>query len=302
MVGLGQDAGKSAAMTHPERTLGAMTVVEDVARVTQAGAWILAGTDRSTHVHSLVPDSFEGYARIFHPAARMANQSDLSLRALRESTTGVSFYAQARDVLWREVRWREVAAANGKIAHPAMQWPSISASHDVDHGTQPGLWERAPQRDSLSRRLTRVLCEILANFTHTQERCWCAVWEGYGYMVGLRSDSALPRLAMWNRPMIVACGPLSAVPEKSFANGFAGAPDHGTGWESGESYRSPSLWWPDDHAWCVATDVEMQETYLGASSACVKRLLADERLETMRVTADQDITRESDVINRPRRH
>ncbi|MCW2977173.1 MAG: hypothetical protein JWM06_2454, partial [Actinomycetia bacterium] len=128
-----------------------------------------------------------------------------------------------------------------------------------------------------------------------QERCWCAVWEGYAYMVGLRSDATLPRLGMWNRPMIVARGPLGAVPEKSFTDGF----DTGS---SGESYRSPSLWWPDDRAWCVSTDVEMQETYLGASRACVNRLLTDERLEIMRVTADQNITWESDVINRPQPH
>jgi hypothetical protein len=50
----------------------------------------------------------------------------------------------------------------------------------------------------------------------------------------------------------------------------------------------------------VATDVDLQETYIGASGACVDRLLSDERLEIMRVTADQDITWESDVINRPR--
>jgi hypothetical protein len=246
-------------------------------------------------VRSLVPDSFEDYARIFHPAARQADECDRPVRALCEPTTGVPFYAKAHDVLWREVRWREIAEANGKIAHPAMQWPSITASHDIGPGTQPGLWERAPQPDSLPLRLTRVLCEILADFTSTQERCWCAVWEGYAYMVGLRSDATLPRLDMWNRPMIVACGPISAVSEKSFTDGFA------TGW-SGESYRSPSLWWPDDRAWCVATDVEMQETYLGASAACVNRLLTDERLEIMRVTADQDITWESDGINRPRPH
>jgi hypothetical protein len=289
-------------MTHLERTLGAVTVVEDAARVTQAGSWILEGTHGSTQVRSLVPDAFEDYARIFHPAARQADEPDLPVRGLCEPTTGLPFYAKAHDILWREVRWREIAEANGKIAHPAMQWPSITASHDIDRGTQPELWERAPQRDSLPLRLTRVLCEILANFTRTQERCWCAVWEGYGYMVGLRSDSTRPRLGMWNRPMIVACGPLSAVPEKSFTDGFADAPEHDTGWESGERYRSPSLWWPDDRAWCVATDVEMQETYLGASAACVNRLLTDERLEIMRVTADQDITWASDVINRPRPH
>jgi hypothetical protein len=128
-------------MTHPERALGAMTVVEDAARVAQAGSWILAGTTHgSTQVRSLVPDSFEDYARIFHPAARKADERD----------------AKAHDVLWREVRWREIAEANGKVVHPAMQWPSIS---DAAPGTQPGLWERVPRRDSLPPRLTGVLCE-----------------------------------------------------------------------------------------------------------------------------------------------
>ncbi|HEY9429520.1 MAG TPA: hypothetical protein VIR34_20335 [Gemmatimonadaceae bacterium] len=276
-----------------------MAVVEDATQVTQAGSWILSGTHGSTQVCSLVPNSFEDYARIFHPAARKGDECGPSACALSGPTTGVPLEAQVDDVHWREVRWRDVAEANGKIAHPAMQWRSIIASHDVDQGTQPGLWDRAPQRDSLPLRLTCVLCEILAKFTRSPDRCWCAVWEGYSYMVGLRSDSKLPRLAIWNRPMIVACGSLSAVPEKPFTDGYADAQEHLTGWESSESYRSPSLWWPDDRAWYVATDVDMQETYVGASGPCVNRLLADERLETMRVTADQDVTWKSDVINRP---
>lgn len=277
-------------MTDAERTLGAMTVVEDAARFRQAGSWILAGVDSSLRVRRLLPGAFEDYARIFHPAWKRDGEGDRRVGALGEQTER-PFYAEARGVLWREVRWRAIAEANGKIAHPAMQWSSIVADHDGDSGTQPGLWDRAPQCDSLPLRLTRVLCEVLAEFTCTPERVWCGVWEGYGYMVGLRSDSTLPRLAMRSRPMIVASGPLDAVPEKSFTDGFSDA--------RFESYRSPSLWWPDDRAWCVATDVEMQETYLGASGACVNRLLADDRLEIMRVSADQDITWESDVINGP---
>jgi hypothetical protein len=289
-------------MPHPERTLGTMTIVEDAARVAQAGSWIVAETYGSAHVRSLVPASFDDYARIFHPAARHVDERDLPARDLREPTIGIPFYSKAHGVLWREVRWCDIAEANGKIAHPAMQWPSIVAGHDIDAGIQPGLWDRAPQQDSLPLRLMRVLCEILAEFTCSPERCWCAVWEGYAYMVGLRSDLTLPRLAMWNRPMIVAYGPLSALPEQSLTDRFAGAPGHDADWESGEDYRSPSLWWPDDRTWCVATDIEMRETYLGASSACVNRLLTDERLEAMRVTADQDISWDSDIINRPRPH
>jgi len=34
-------------------------------------------------------------------------------------------------------------------------------------------------------------------------------------------------------------------------------------------------WWSEDHAWCVATDIDLMTTYLGASAACVDAVLAD---------------------------
>jgi hypothetical protein len=289
-------------MTRSQLLMGSMTVVEDGALLTQASSWVLAATHGFTQVRSFVPDVFEAYARIFHPAMREAEERDLPLRNSGESKTGIPVYARDYGLQWCEVRWGEIAHANGKVAHPAMQWPSLVGGCDLsDDGTQPGLWERAPQSSSLPLRHTRALCETLGAFTRTPERCWCAVWEGYGDMVGLRNVSTLPRLEMLHRSMIVACGPLGAVPEKSFVEGFTGASQGISDGESVEGYRSPSLWWPDDRTWCAATDVDMQETYIGASTACVERLLADRRLEIMRVSADQDITYEADAIN-PRPH
>jgi hypothetical protein len=182
-----------------------------------------------------------------------------------------------------DVSWREVAVANGKVAHPGMHWRSIAPDEPTES------WDLPPQSNSLPPRLTRVLSEILAEFTGTPQCCWCAVWEGYGYMVGLRSDAAIPRLPLWNRPMIVGCGALDAVPARPFTDGVSNV--------IGPSHRSPGLWWPDDRSWCVATDIEFQETYLGASRACVDRLLSDDRLEAMRVAVDQSITWDSDLIN-----
>jgi hypothetical protein len=285
-------------MTRSKFFLGSMAVVEDAALLAQASSWVRAATHGFTQVRSFVPDVFDDYARIFHPAMREAEERDLPLRAPGESKTGLPVYPREYDVPWCEVRWEEIAEANGKVAHPAMQWPSITAGCDLsEDGTQPGLWERAPQGDSLPLRHTRVLCEILDEFTRTPELCWCAVWEGYGHMIGLRNVSMLPRLKMSNRAMIVACGPLSAVPEKSFVDEFTDPSKDSSGWQTVESYRSPSLWWPNDRAWCVATDIDMQVTYVGASTTCVDRLLEDQRLEVMRVSADQDITYEADATN-----
>lgn len=271
-----------------------MQVVDDPAVVQRAGAWLVATPDKVwAQVRGFVTDGFAGYARVFHPAMREATEADLPVRAPGESRTGLPVEPQPPDgMLWREVSWSEIAQANGKIAHPAMQWTSITGSSEFrDQGSQPGLWEQHPQLGSLTPRLTRILCETLANFTTTPESCWCAVWEGYGDLVGLRSYPDLPRLAMPGRDMLLAEGPLDAVPTESFSDpGFPPAPLRG-------AYRSPSFWWPEDRAWCVATDVDLDSTYLGASRECVAAVTADPRIEAMPVRADQSVAWDSDTLN-----
>ena len=61
--------------------------------------------------------------------------------------------------------------------------------------------------------------------------------------------------------------------------------------------RSASLWWPQDHAWCVGTDIDLMTTYVGGSARCVQRLLAEATLEILPVSAGQRVTWDSDTIN-----
>lgn len=284
-------------MTAGARYLGAMRVVERAGEIAQGGTWILEATHGWANVHSLVPDVFERYARIFHPAMREADERDLPLLGPHEAKTGAPVRTRGDGLVWCEVTWAEVAQANGRAAHAAMEWTAITGSYEFDwHGMQPGIWDRVPQRGSLPLRLARRLCDHLAHFTDTPELCWCASWEGDGNLIGLRSDLMLPRLAMRQRPMLVARGPLRTVTEKSFTDGFEpwDQPEHP---QFAEHYRSPSLWWPDDRAWCVATDVDLQSTYVGASAECVDRLLQDERLEVMQTSAEQSVTIDADTIN-----
>lgn len=156
--------------------------------------------------------------------------------------------------------------AYAAVAHPAI-----------------GIEEPSRMQDTLGQALTRALCDVLARFTTTADRCWCAVWDGYADMIGLRSDLTLPRLTFGHTSVIVARGTLSAVPERSLNDGG----------ESSVDYRSPTLWWPADRAWCVATDYEMDTTFVGATANCVAALLDDERLDVTRVTAGQAL---SDVV------
>jgi hypothetical protein len=222
-----------------------MRVVEDPAVVDRAGGWATAGLGEWSAVAGSVPHVFQGYARIFHPAMREAEARDLPLLAPDRSQTERAVSSRGHGVPWCEVRWAEVAEANGRVAHPAMQWTAITGSYEYGWtGAQPGLWEQVPQHGSLSLQQTRRLVEILAAFTQTPQLCWCAVWEGNGDMIGLSSDLRLPRLQMPHRAMILSHGPLTAVPQRSFDDGYVKPTNHA--WISEERYQSPSLWWPDD--------------------------------------------------------
>jgi hypothetical protein len=48
----------------------------------------------------------------------------------------------------------------------------------------------------------------------------------------------------------------------------------------------PQLWWPDDRAWCVATDIDLDSTFVGATEEGVASLLAEPRLEVVPAAID----------------
>lgn len=50
-------------------------------------------------------------------------------------------------------------------------------------------------------------------------------------------------------------------------------------------HMSANLWWPADHAWCVATEIDFAWTYVGASRECTDGLLADPNLEAVETSA-----------------
>jgi hypothetical protein len=49
-------------------------------------------------------------------------------------------------------------------------------------------------------------------------------------------------------------------------------------WEG--MFLAPDIWWPADHAWCVASDTDLAHVYVGASQEAVEGLLADRELST----------------------
>jgi hypothetical protein len=61
--------------------------------------------------------------------------------------------------------------------------------------------------------------------------------------------------------------------------------------------QSPSLLWPDDRTWLVATDVDLDSTYLGGSAALVRELLGAGHLEAVPASVADPVLAGSDDVN-----
>jgi hypothetical protein len=205
-------------------------------------------------VNSLVPSGFPSYVRVFHPARRDPNGRQL-------------------------VRWSEIAAANGTIANAAMQLHALTGDLRYLHNEQSGVYTQAPAEGSLPVELTQKLIDVLAQHTSSPERCWFAVWDGFG---DTRPDiSCAPTFSTPNRRYHLLAGPLDAALESAVES----------------RTQSPNLWWPDDRAWCVATEVDLNTTYVGCGDVCRDAITHTPSLEALAIDPAAGIDWRSDRVN-----
>ncbi|WP_139277699.1 hypothetical protein [Rhodococcus marinonascens] len=61
--------------------------------------------------------------------------------------------------------------------------------------------------------------------------------------------------------------------------------------------HGPNMWWPADRAWCVATDIDLMSTYVGASTEASIAVAAEATLEVVGASKDQRVTWDSDTTN-----
>ena len=140
-----------------------------------------------------------------------------------------------------------------------MQFPRIAGlSEDINDFYRDPPWGRRPRHGSIPDEECRTLVNILREFTSTPERCFFGLWEGYGNI----DDRLYPqgaRVKGCGRNYLLFQGPLDGV--IAFLD-RRGTPFWGD---------SPNVWWPEDRAWCVATDIDLYDTYVGGSGECASR-------------------------------
>ena len=214
-------------------------------------------------VGSLVPVGFERYVRILHPA-----------------------WAHARRP-WVDppvaIRWSTVARWSGRQTHALVQWAALAQPVD-DRPVGACPFDHPPMQDGLPPDLLNVLCEHLEQ-AGAPDRCFLARWEGYWGGSGPWKDGKL--LALDQRAYLVVDGPLAHAAE------LAGRHDREIALA-----EPPTLLWPDDRAWFVATDPDLDSTYVGGAASLIEAILGDDRLETWPAAATDDISAASDRINR----
>jgi hypothetical protein len=203
-------------------------------------------------VGCLVPEGYESYGRVLHPAGR---QTERGLEP---------------------VRWSAVASWTGRTAHPLMQFHPVA---NLSWPESPS-WGSPPSNGSLPAAEAQTLVDILRTFTTTPDRCYFGLWEGFG-VPELREFEAYPRLQLTHRNYFLFVGPIDAVPWLTF----------------GDFHQSPNLWWPEDRAWVVATEIDGYDTYVADSTACIERITADPALEAFRTTIEARVDISGDVIN-----
>lgn len=224
--------------------------------------------DRSgVRVASFVPEGFEAYARILHPAYRVAYDVGT-------------------------VRWCAIAERRGREVGPEAGFSEVLG---LDPNTRE--WQDAvPSDGNLPREQSQALIPVLRDLTSTPDACWFCIWEGYGFWwagahsplvaPGAGSDeiTAYRRQALEQDELLTRTPRVRAEARAYFL--FRGPLSAAASFEFGPWRQSPNLWWPDDRAWCVATEIDAYSTYVGASRRCVDRIVGAPDLEAIEVRPD----------------
>jgi hypothetical protein len=250
-------------------------------------------------VTSVVPRGYATYVRILHPA----DNSDGS------------------------VRWSEIAKFSGKTLHPLAQWDCIIPDPD------DGQWS-PPRHGEPSSAILLALVLHLGHFTTTPDRCFFAIWDGWGDLHGggshvlyRETTDSPPRSALgrWRvKRAHTSSLEAHATPRDRFISERAAEAENCPKFEfepktgrpyllgagpldvitevtDNTSFDRPGLpvamWWPADRAWFVASEIDFDSTLVAGSTELRDALLSSKALEAFEVQPDGILSLNGDTVN-----
>ncbi len=274
------------------------------------GHWLAEATSGRLggRVPDLLPRGFAGYARIFHPMSYSTPPD--------EEPSGPATWSQVAADFGTRMHPLAQSAALRRLADPWSQEATVSDNGRLYSGPEAGYLPQLPQ-----------VVHLLTPHTTTPDSCVAAIWEGWGGLVssGGRMDVRLfaspwPRIgtlinnfhiALVNArsrfhrspkpgtgilPTAIATGPQLELPGRNYFLARLGLDELATdGWEKTALWNdsllvhSPSLLWPEDHAWALATEIDFDTTLVGGSRALIGSLVNSTEIEALEVPGDAAI-------------
>jgi len=157
-------------------------------------------------------------------------------------------------------RWQELADRYGRAID------SPTAAEAFAYNGVPGAQAHV---GTLPLSVVDALLEHLRQATATPEQCYFALWTGFSGTVV--PPDLRPQLQLPHREYHLFSGPLPAARTTYDAGPF--------------SWQTANLWWPADHAWCIASEIDHAWSYVGGSASLIEAILGDPRLDAAETSA-----------------
>lgn len=194
-----------------------------------------------------MPEGFESYARILHPAYRNVR-------------------AEGRVIAQIAIPWSAICEWSGKPLHSQSHIQDISLNTDGLDWSEDGEGGYTPLQGQLDEEPLASLLVHLAVETSDLEEIWMLTWTGFG---GPPDIVGLPTRVTWflaitGREYVLRKGSITSTP---------------TSLEDRRFTNPPTFWWPDDRRWFASSDIDASSTYIGGSKELIERILKDPSLE-----------------------
>ena len=267
-----------------------------------AGRWLQERLAKNFgEPNTFVPRGFEAYARLLHPVERDRPKAPKTWETISA--------AEPMEFEQELVSWKTVAETQGRQVHKYTQGTSLNPN-DVQSPIQQWFdnhgWRYSQTVEgNLDVDTLGHVAAVLAQYTGTPRRGVAAVWEGWGSGIPVRYSSSKP--TGWDTAVAAGAhaarnfkrlftGPevrleLPGRSHKLFAAGVlefvtpdwvARAPWVDNVWNE----QSPSILWPEDHTWVLATEVDYDSTIIAGSKELIEALLITEELEVFEIASD----------------
>lgn len=214
---------------------------------TEAVEWVTKKLDWSVTVRAWMPEGYESYVRILHPAYRNVREEGMSLAQVA-------------------IPWSTICEWSGKPLHSQSHIEDISLNPYGLNWRENGEGGYAPLQGELDEATLASLLVHLAAATGDLNEIWMLTWTGFG---GPPDIVGLPVRATWflaitGREYVLRKGSITSSPDNLEDLRFA---------------NSPTFWWPDDRSWFASSDIDASSTYIGGSKGLIEKILIDPALE-----------------------